>query len=134
MKRIFDEIHALPEIVMQWVEPDVWDPATKEYVAEVQRRGYHAGVFRATVTAHYDRKTGALAVSLSTDLYDRDWRPTDRTVLELHTTRESALRRTIAIADDWYSEVEAAIPPERPDAELLAAYRAKQPASVEMSF
>lgn len=127
MKIVFDEERPLPDFAEQWVEPNTWDPATREYIAGVQRRDYSVGIFRSTVTAHYDRKTRALAIELKTTLYGRfDWRPANRTVLELHDTREAALRRTIAVADDWYHEVEAVIPPERTDAELLAAYHDEQ--------
>lgn len=131
MKTIFAETHTLPKFVDQWVDPESsWDHEAQQYIPAVETR-MHSG-HEARAIAHYDRKTGALVVELSTTLYERfDWHPANRKVLELHAARESALRRTIQIADDWYSEVEAAIPPERTEAELLAAYGAAQPGADE---
>lgn len=136
MKIIFNEEHALPDFVEQWVDPEHrWDHEAQQYVAAVERCN-RCG-YCAYVTAHYDRKTKVLAVELKTTLYDRfAWRPANRTVLELHSTREAALRRVVAIADGWYREVEAAIPPEQTEAEVLAAHQAQHadPAKVTIPF
>lgn len=129
MKKLFDERHELPSYVEQWVDEEgTWDHDKQEWIPFVKR---HARSNRAAyAVGHYDAATGALVVELKTDLdYSadrRDWMPANRKALELHTTRESALRRIIQIADAWYSEVTSALPVERSDAELLAEYRARQ--------
>lgn len=126
MKVIFNEEYTLPAFVDQWIDlRGRWDHIADAYVPCVDSR--QRAHFIAHIIAHYDRETGALVVDLKTTLYnDIIWRPVDRKVLELHATRESALRRTIQIADDWYHEVEAAIPPEYTEDEILASYHAGQ--------
>ena len=122
MKTIFREEHALPDFIHQWIDEEGrYDRETDAYIPVVCSE-YRTG-FLAMARACCDGENGVLVVELTTTLYNRfNWRPADRKVLELHSTRAAALRRAIAIADDWYREVEAAIPPERTEAELLAEF------------
>lgn len=79
--------------------------------------------FTAHCIAKYDKDTGALHIKLDSALY-RDWAPAERELVELHRTRERALRRVIEVADDWYGEVACAVPALLDPAELLASQAA----------
>ncbi|MFN8504421.1 hypothetical protein [Kouleothrix sp.] len=59
----------------------------------------------------YDKRTGALVIDHKC-FFGRSWTPADRRSVELHPTREAALRRTIEVADAWRDEVQAAVPAE----------------------
>lgn len=97
MKVIFEELLSVVFSVLITGRWDDSDPELETWTRKVSTR------------ALYDKRTGALVLEHAC-LFEYDWAPADRKLVELASTRELALRHVIAAADAWRAEVQAAVP------------------------